>query len=1149
MRHTRSACITIVAVMIAMLLTGLVPSAEAAQALANVIGGEARTGSAGSGAMLLTISPTIDRVNLRAAPSTSSPILDVVNTGEIVEVVEPVDSARDKIGVRNEWVQARTQDGIEGYTAAWLYSVVNPTGAAAPPDSLKYASAANLFLSPVNTGIRIRSRPVDGIILDVTQPGEVIQVIDPIPEAADKIGVNGEWIQVRSADGVEGYTAAWLYVVADVTPPDPVEPETPNEPEPTVEDTASTSNLYLTPINEGIRIRSEPINGDVVGVASSGELVVVIEPVDAAETKIGTAGEWVQVQLENGVKGYTAAWLYTVADTDVAGDVGTPPDASIDAESVPDNGGGGSLTLAPINDGVRIREEPVNGRIVGVTAAGELVAVIEPVEEAVNKIGVDGEWVQVRNADGVEGYTAAWLYTVAELTLPDTNAIPSDGIPPLASVDPGAVPTKNSIAGLDILTTDANSAVEAIPPMSSSIIALDVESETAAPAADGTESQPADTTAAESTSAAAEVSSAPEPGTGEAASSVTLDSSPATLPDLVNDIVPVSIEITDGSEVAAAELAINGYPLAVFDAAPFEYDLDTGLLSEGDYRLTFTLTSPNGLVYTDDLYFEVVLKERTPLAPILAAGADAATTTASTISTTASAAEDTPTLAEENTVLQRVLLIDGLPQPFTFEFSATEGLVPAAPDGTVAAATTVASDDGNQSLNDILGKPITAIVPAPVLDALTQPRPTLAAIIILFMTFILMPQGFFTLYWMTYTWNNPEVADLYSAPKEFVAPHYSFTALLPARKEEAVIKDTIRAVDRIDYPDHLKEILILIRDEDDDETINAAEEAIYELGKGNIRLVTFTDGPRNKPNGLNKGLRAATNDVVCIFDAEDEPHPEIYNIVNTVMVNDEADVVQSGVQLMNFKSTWFSSFNVLEYFFWFKSGLHAFTRAFHITPLGGNTVFFKRHWMERIGGWDDTCLTEDADVGFRLTQMGAKIQIVYDAEYATQEETPDTVESFIRQRTRWNQGFYQIFFKWDWARLPSFRQKIVALYILLNSLLQGAMLFFLPVGLFVALTQEVAVPVALVSYLPIAFLLLQMITNLIGIREFASAYGERLPFGFTFKMILFYYPFQLLLSVAAVRAIFRLITLQQGWEKTAHSNLHRQGQATRQVGV
>ncbi|MBK0296621.1 DUF917 family protein, partial [Bacillus sp. S34] len=36
----------------------------------------------------------------------------------------------------------------------------------------------------------------------------------------------------------------------------------------------------------------------------------------------------------------------------------------------------------------------------------------------------------------------------------------------------------------------------------------------------------------------------------------------------------------------------------------------------------------------------------------------------------------------------------------------------------------------------------------------------------------------------------------------------------------------------------------------------------------------------------------------------------------------DADVVQGGVQLMNFKSSWWSLRNVLEYYFWFHSRLH-----------------------------------------------------------------------------------------------------------------------------------------------------------------------------------------------------------------------------------
>jgi cellulose synthase/poly-beta-1,6-N-acetylglucosamine synthase-like glycosyltransferase len=179
-------------------------------------------------------------------------------------------------------------------------------------------------------------------------------------------------------------------------------------------------------------------------------------------------------------------------------------------------------------------------------------------------------------------------------------------------------------------------------------------------------------------------------------------------------------------------------------------------------------------------------------------------------------------------------------------------------------------------------------------------------------------------------------------------------------------------------------------------------------------------------------------------------------------------------------------------------------------------------------------------VGIRLTQAGAKIQIVYDEQHATQEETPATVDSFIKQRTRWCQGFYQVFFKGDWLKLPEMRQRITAIYILLNSLMQAATLLYLPVGLFIALTQQVAVPVALLSYFPIFVLILQMVTNLIGIREFTAAYNLELPFLFSLKMIIAYYPYQLMMAVASFRAVFRFLGQQQTWEKTAHANLHRQ---------
>jgi len=643
-----------------------------------------------------------------------------------------------------------------------------------------------------------------------------------------------------------------------------------------------------------------------------------------------------------------------------------------------------------------------------------------------------------------------------------------------------------------------------------------------------------------------------------AASGLTLDSSqpqPLAEPDAIapdalqsetvvldNPIRPIIIEVDGADNIVRAELALNDRPLTAFDGSgPYRYDLDTSRLISGDYQLTLTARNQSGVTTVSTLNFAVAQPTQLPRTGGLGASTD-------TINIDSSGGGLAVTTADG--AAPRVLLVEGqaLQDSMLLTFNTTDGL-------TLNQAAQPALAAQPDTLADILMRPA-QLIPEPIRAALTHQNPQLATFVIIAMSIILLPQGLFTIYWMTYTWVMPERGERSASPTEFLEPQYSFTAMIPARKEELVIRNTIHAVHAIEYPDELKEILILVRDEDDDETIAEAKRAIAEIRReyvekgqeypDHIHLVTFTDGPKNKPNGLNRGHQVGTKSVMCIFDAEDTPHPEIYQVVNTVMQRDGADVVQSGVQLMNFESNWFSALNVLEYFFWFKSGLHAFTHDMRVTPLGGNTVFFKTHWLDQLAqtdvnryAWDQGCLTEDADVGIRLTKMGASIQIVYDAKHATQEETPGNAEEFIKQRTRWCQGFYEIFFKGDWVTLPTWKQRITAIYILLNSLLQASIIFFLPLGIFIALTQRIAVPVALLSYIPIYLLLTQLVINLMGIREFTLAYGKPLPFGFRLKMLLFYYPFQLMLSVSAMRAVVRFLQGSNSWEKTSHANLHR----------
>jgi cellulose synthase/poly-beta-1,6-N-acetylglucosamine synthase-like glycosyltransferase len=409
---------------------------------------------------------------------------------------------------------------------------------------------------------------------------------------------------------------------------------------------------------------------------------------------------------------------------------------------------------------------------------------------------------------------------------------------------------------------------------------------------------------------------------------------------------------------------------------------------------------------------------------------------------------------------------------------------------------------------------------------------------LLILSIVLSIQGVFNLYLMLYAWENPRRIEKNRSPRIFERPQKTFTAIIPARHEESVIGDTIRAVSRIDYPPEMTEILVVLRI-DDPGTIAAAEEAIQTLSRQHAKVVIFEDTPINKPHGLNFALKYAKNEIVVVFDAEDEPHKNIYNIVNTIIVKEKADVVQSGVQLINFHSNWYSTFNVIEYFFWFKSCLQYFANQ-GVIPLGGNTVFFSREKLIQVKGWDEHCLTEDADIGIKLSLAGAKINVVYDEEHATQEETPPTLESFIKQRTRWNQGFMQIIDKGQWRRLPGLKHKLLALYVLGWPLIQAFLFILMPLSLLLAIFVRFPVLVTLISVIPIFLLILQMSVAIIGLWEFTKDYKLRFPLSYVLKMFVSFLPYQFLLGYASLRAVYRFMKSTSNWEKTEHINAHRE---------
>ncbi|HEU5369991.1 MAG TPA: glycosyltransferase, partial [Ktedonobacterales bacterium] len=402
---------------------------------------------------------------------------------------------------------------------------------------------------------------------------------------------------------------------------------------------------------------------------------------------------------------------------------------------------------------------------------------------------------------------------------------------------------------------------------------------------------------------------------------------------------------------------------------------------------------------------------------------------------------------------------------------------------------------------------------------------------------LMTAQAIFSIRLRLYIWEEPERAWLNSAPTVYREPKLSFTILLPAYHEEALYAETIQKVYDLNYPKKLVQVLALLR-EHDTGTIQVTREKLKQLRAPNVELLVTNDKHGGKPHQLNLGLKVARGDIVTIFDAEDEPHPDILQVINTIFLNESVDVVQSGVQLMNHNTKWFCFLNVLEYFFWFKSSLHFFARC-GMTPLGGNTVFVRRRLMEHLGGWDHTTLTEDADLGIRLCIAKAHVRILYDDEFVTKEETPHTIKQFIKQRTRWNQGFIQILLRGRWLQLKRPSQKLLALYVLLLPEILAFFTVMLPVSVVMLFFIKLPLWIAVLTFMPLYCFILAMCIDLAGLHEFVKVHHRKWKWREALTLVIAFFPYQLLLGIGAIRAFWRQVRGASNWEKTAHIGQHK----------
>lgn len=357
------------------------------------------------------------------------------------------------------------------------------------------------------------------------------------------------------------------------------------------------------------------------------------------------------------------------------------------------------------------------------------------------------------------------------------------------------------------------------------------------------------------------------------------------------------------------------------------------------------------------------------------------------------------------------------------------------------------------------------------------------------------------------------------------AGQLSVTFLVPAKEEHLVVGRALRSM--LACPPGRAAVLAIV-DAGDPGTVRAAEAA--DDGSGRLRVMRDAS-PGGKGAALAAALPFVHTDVVGVFDADSVVRPGLLGPVQRAFAGG-ADVVQVPVRPRWSRSgSWHGPRTLLDYAASARG--RAGTTA-GVVRLNGTGVFFRTGLLRGIGGWRPA-LTEDFELALRLTTAGARVTVLDRPEAATDEETPRSARSLLRQRIRWHQGFLQILAAGAWRGLPTAGMRAAAL---------GPLL--VPVGRALAAAGALLVVGAvlaggpapgLVVVAPVAGLAgLVLAVDAVVFVRIGPEYGVRPSAGRLVALVLGAAPFAAIAATASVLAVARQLAGRHAWETTAHGS-------------
>lgn len=234
---------------------------------------------------------------------------------------------------------------------------------------------------------------------------------------------------------------------------------------------------------------------------------------------------------------------------------------------------------------------------------------------------------------------------------------------------------------------------------------------------------------------------------------------------------------------------------------------------------------------------------------------------------------------------------------------------------------------------------------------------------------------------------------------------YPFVSIMvPAHNEGKVIGKTVESLLLLDYPKDKME-LIVINDNSSDNSKDILQ-SIKNRYRGYNFTIINTDnitGGKGKSNALNIGYQKAKGDFIAIYDADNTPEKTALRyLIQTIVKDDGLGAVIGKFRTRNKHKNILTKFINIETlsFQWIAQAGRR--QLLGLCTIPGTNFVLRRSTIEKLGGWDTKAIAEDTEISFRIYKMGQRITYVSNA--VTWEQEPETVNVWIKQRTRWVKG-------------------------------------------------------------------------------------------------------------------------------------------------